>query len=123
MGRVVANAAGQSLMVGVVGVFLAPACVDEVGVAIGPGLQVLGAVVADVADALSHLVLCRGVCGEPSRPRAQEAFLMPMLTASARGELKGPATKWQPGLSPQAQQTETVQQGVPCSLRAKANAF
>ena len=36
---------------------------------------------------------------------------------------QSPATNWQPGLSPLAQQTETVQPGVPCSLRAKANAF
>lgn len=36
---------------------------------------------------------------------------------------EGPATNRQPGLSPLAQQTETVQPGVPCSLRAKANAF
>ena len=52
-------------MVGVVGVFLAPACVDEVGVAIGRGLQ-SGAVVADVADALSHSVLC--LCAVSQRP-------------------------------------------------------
>jgi hypothetical protein len=29
----------------------------------------------------------------------------------------------EPGPNPQAQQTETVQPGVPCSLRAKANAL
>jgi hypothetical protein len=39
------------------------------------------------------------------------------------GDLKSPATNRQPGLSPQAQQTETVQPGVPWSLRAKAKAF
>jgi len=36
---------------------------------------------------------------------------------------QSPATNRQPGLSPLAQQTETVQPGVPFSLRAKANAF
>jgi hypothetical protein len=34
-----------------------------------------------------------------------------------------PATNRQPGQRPRAQQTETVQPGVPCSLRAKANAL